>query len=89
MPTNSKEYMKEYYINHKDYFTEKVACECGTVLTKFALPRHKISEIHKRNMLLKDYSLENSSKIRKILKQIEVLTLTDKKALIGVCLGFI
>ena len=46
MPTNSKEYMRKYYQDHKDKFLEhalsKVICQtCGSKLLKSNLSRHQ------------------------------------------------
>ena len=46
MPTNSKEYMRKYYQDHKDKFLKhalsKVICQtCGSKLLKSNLSRHQ------------------------------------------------
>ena len=53
---NSKEYIREhkkqYYEHSKEairtYRTERITCECGCIVTKPHLPRHKRSAKHKQ-----------------------------------------
>lgn len=49
----NKKSMK-YYENHKEAIKDKrketVQCECGLTLTKFMLPRHQTSKVHKERM---------------------------------------
>ena len=37
---------KEYYENNKDKILEKITCECGCILTKSCLERHKKTQKH-------------------------------------------
>ena len=37
---------KEYYQNNKDRLTKKITCECGSVVSKKSLTRHKKSKKH-------------------------------------------
>lgn len=51
---NKKEYMKNWYIQNKDkkleHYLEKVKCECGCMVARNAIYKHKKSNKHK-NML--------------------------------------
>ena len=49
VPTRtSQEWHKEYYESNKEAGVEKVKCECGSVVTKRCLSRHKLSDKHIR-----------------------------------------
>ena len=47
-------YKKEYYENNKEEINEKnrekTTCECGVIITKYGLSRHKKSNKHKINI---------------------------------------
>ena len=46
MPTNPTGYMKEYFrINHF-YYVEKVKCECGVVINRYYMYKHRKSKKH-------------------------------------------
>jgi hypothetical protein len=49
-----KEYREEYYTDNKDKLNEKVECECGSIVSRFNLTRHKKSNKHKKLMEDKD-----------------------------------
>jgi len=47
MPTNSKEYMRNYYHKNKaDKYDAKIECECGRHIKKTEMCRHKKTKIH-------------------------------------------
>ena len=40
------EYQKEYFKQNKDKINEKITCECGCIITKSVLARHKKTQNH-------------------------------------------
>ena len=42
----NKQYYKQYYQNNKQYLSEKVECECGSVVSRNNITRHKKSVKH-------------------------------------------
>ena len=48
MPTNSKDYMRQYYQDHKDNYRQKAHCElCGVSFCRGKLMRHQRSKTHR------------------------------------------
>lgn len=41
-----KEYYKQYYIDNKDKLKKKVTCNCGAIVSKYHLSRHKKTKKH-------------------------------------------
>jgi len=51
---NYKKKHAEYYEENKEKYKEKVTCECGAVVVKYALARHKRTIRHKGYIALKN-----------------------------------
>jgi len=54
----SKEYFVEYYKTHREYYREKLECECGASVSRDNLIRHYKSKKHKlavENVNLREY----------------------------------
>jgi len=51
-----KIYKQKYYKANRDKilskFKVKVTCECGSILNKYELARHKTTKLHQKKMLL-------------------------------------
>lgn len=56
---STKTYSQIYYENNKEYFHnylhEKTVCECGKIVCKARLARHKRTKIHEKKMRDKKY----------------------------------
>lgn len=52
--TDDPEYFRKWYVKNRKTVLEKVAqpieCECGQIVTKGNLSKHKNTEVHKRVM---------------------------------------
>ena len=52
---NNKEYhnkiCNEWYKNNREYQCEKIECECGSIVTRYALTRHKKTMLHQLKLL--------------------------------------
>ncbi len=52
-------YSQKYYAKNKDnikkYINEKTACECGTVVARLNMAKHRRTNKHKNRMLHKEY----------------------------------
>ena len=64
MPFNRAEYMHKYFVDYyfknKNYFYEKIMCECGFIYPRYNLSRHKKSKKHAQYLKLK-IGLDGSS----------------------------
>ena len=49
---NNKDKIKQYYQNNKDKINEKITCECGLIVSKSSLVRHRKTTKHKNKMKL-------------------------------------
>ncbi len=57
MPTNPPGYMHKYYLKNKDYFYEKIKCECGFSYPRYNLWEHKKTKKHARYLhIIKQYN---------------------------------
>ena len=47
MPTNNKDYMKEYYHKHsKKFISPFITCDCGCIIRKANLKYHQTTKKH-------------------------------------------
>lgn len=40
-------YRKKWYQDHPDYWMQKLTCECGSVVIRSAMPKHKKTKTHR------------------------------------------
>lgn len=52
------EYNREHYQKNKEYLFEKIPCECGSVITRTNMTRHKKTQKHKDYMAAKKPKLK-------------------------------
>ena len=52
-----KEYIKKYFNDRKDKYSEQITCECSKVITRWNISAHKKSVYHIQSMKIKE--LEN------------------------------
>ena len=84
MPTNTNEYMKEYYLNNKSKWNgqkELIRCDvCDREYKKYNMTAHKKSYKHQRNVDKENESnvLDRIAKLEKILTDKEIIEALDQ-----------
>ena len=80
MPTNSKEYMKEYYHKNREKFLCKYSgtyycAACDVTFQSSYLNRHNKTENHKLNVMMNNNGNKNTNNDEETFKKIKFLRL--------------
>lgn len=78
MEHDNKQYCKEWYQKNKDkhlqYCKERVMCECGKLITRTNLPRHKLNNSHKKRIDKLEKDKSNDKNIDELLQEVNRLS---------------